>query len=229
MENKKEKNEFLDIKDPRASLESLRITKEAQKPKIVRVEQSSLLERARLFLPQIAEANSKLANQPKDKINIENVDNSQNGIIKMDLGLGVFDCVDPESSNSNPILPKKNDILETQKNLDLNIMLNPSELPDDYTKPLIQMLSTDESTDTSSSDTDLDTDLDSNSSNSDSSTDSSSDTSSDSENDSNSSSSDDDDDESMDIENKKNLNTKDIIMKDANMNESDNEDVKMEN
>lgn len=42
-----------------------------------------MLERARLFLPQIAEANSKLANQPKDKINIENIDDNQNGIIKM--------------------------------------------------------------------------------------------------------------------------------------------------
>jgi len=41
MENKKEKNEFLDVKDPRTTLESLRITKDAQKPKIVRVEQSS--------------------------------------------------------------------------------------------------------------------------------------------------------------------------------------------
>jgi len=99
------------------------------------------LERTRLFLPQIAEANLKLAKQPKDKINIENIDENQSGIIKMDLGLGVFDCIDNESTNKNPILPKKKDILDAQKDMNFNILLNPTELPEDYTKPLIQMLS----------------------------------------------------------------------------------------
>ncbi|ORX47927.1 hypothetical protein BCR36DRAFT_371569 [Piromyces finnis] len=164
MENT-EKNEFLDVKDPRATLESLRITKEAQKPKIVRIEQSSLLERARLFLPQLAEANSKLASQPKDKINIENIDGNQSGIIKMDLGLGVFDCIDTSSSSNKPVLPNRKDIIDA-KDMDLNIMLNPTELPDDYTKPLIQMLSNSDD-ESSESDSESDSDSDSDSDNSD--------------------------------------------------------------
>ncbi|KAG4088534.1 hypothetical protein H8356DRAFT_1724283 [Neocallimastix lanati (nom. inval.)] len=214
MGNKKGKKEFLDVKDPRTSLDSLRITKEAQKPKIVRMEQSSLLERARLFLPQIAEANSKLANQPRDKINIENIDSNQPGVIKMDLGLGVFDCVDTTSSNDGPIIPNREDLLSNQT-MNLNIMLNPSELPDDYTKPLIEMLA--ESTDSSDTDNDSESDSDSDSDNSD--TDSESNTESDSEN-SNS--------ETMNVENDKKTNkNKDVVMEDVDS--EDEEDTKMKN
>ncbi|OUM67075.1 hypothetical protein PIROE2DRAFT_5563, partial [Piromyces sp. E2] len=124
------------------------------------------LERARLFLPQIAEANSKLAIQPKDKINIENIDNNQNGIIKMDLGLGVFDCIDPNSSNNDSILPNRKDILDAQ-DMHLNIMLSPNELPDDYSKPLIQMLSNSDESSESDSESESDTSSDSDSNNSD--------------------------------------------------------------
>ncbi|KAI9500131.1 hypothetical protein BX070DRAFT_230866 [Coemansia spiralis] len=55
---------------------------------------SALLSRLQAFLPQIAEANSKLkddiANDP-NKLDIENVSDSEEQYIEMDLGLGVFD------------------------------------------------------------------------------------------------------------------------------------------
>eukprot|EP00833_Pecoramyces_ruminatium_P012612 jgi/Orpsp1_1/1186644/evm.model.d7180000052199.1 len=220
MSNKKGKKEFLDIKDPRTSIESLRITKEAQKPKIVRMEQSSLLERARLFLPQIAEANSKLASLPKEKINIENIDSNQSGVIKMDLGLGVFNLLDnnTKSLDDELIIPnKENDLL--QPKLGLNIMLNPSDLPDDYSKPLIEMLAeSDESTD-SEDDNDLSSDSD-NDSNSDDSIENDDDFDSEDNNSNNNKN------ESMEIENHKKFSkNKDIVMEDIN----NDEDINMEN
>jgi len=75
--------------------------------------------------------------------------------------LGVFDCIDPNSAATDgPIIPNKKDILNEQQD-QFNIILNPSELPDDYTKPLIQMLSN--NSDDESSDSDSDSDSDSNS------------------------------------------------------------------
>jgi len=208
----KGKKEFLDIKDPRTSIESLRITEEAKKPKIVRMEQSSLLERARLFLPQIAEANMKLATLPKEKINIENIDSNQPGVIKMDLGLGVFNLLDDtKSSNDELIIPKK-DVL-AQPNSDINIIFNQSELPDDYTKPLIEMLDeSDESTDSEDDDSSSDTDDESNIDD-----DTSSSTDSNSEDETS-------DNENMKIEDDKKINNSDIVMEDTNI----NEDIKMD-
>ncbi|KAJ1732833.1 hypothetical protein LPJ72_003202 [Coemansia sp. Benny D160-2] len=68
---------------------------------------SALLSRLQSFLPQIAEANKKLKDdmaEDPSKVDIENVDDSANQYIEMDLGLGVFDMKPKKKSNPEDIV-----------------------------------------------------------------------------------------------------------------------------
>lgn len=134
--------------------------------------------------------------------------------------MGVFNLLDnnTKSLDDELIIPnKENDLL--QPKLGLNIMLNPSDLPDDYSKPLIEMLAeSDESTD-SEDDNDLSSDSD-NDSNSDDSIENDDDFDSEDNNSNNNKN------ESMEIENHKKFSkNKDIVMEDIN----NDEDINMEN
>ncbi|XP_043823367.1 NOP protein chaperone 1 [Dromiciops gliroides] len=72
--------------------------------KTVRVERSSVLERVKNFLPHIEQANRKLreemASGPPDLFNIENVDDSLEKVIEMDVAVVEVSSSDSEELSS---------------------------------------------------------------------------------------------------------------------------------
>lgn len=78
-------------------------------PKIEKVEKSKVLERAAAFLPQLASSNRKLSSLPAEEINIEALKGTEERIIEMKLGLGIFEerRQSEEDENRIAVLPSE--------------------------------------------------------------------------------------------------------------------------
>ncbi|XP_023360202.2 uncharacterized protein C12orf45 homolog [Sarcophilus harrisii] len=96
--------------------------------KTVRIERSSVLERVKNFLPHIEQANKKLkeemASGPPDLFNIENVDDSLEKIIEMDVAV-----VEVSSSDSEGLSSEESSESEDESSLTREVTVENMRLP----------------------------------------------------------------------------------------------------
>ncbi|KAJ2496468.1 hypothetical protein GGH96_005820 [Coemansia sp. RSA 1972] len=135
---------------------------------------SDLLSRLHAFLPQIAEANTKLAvdiSEDPSKLDIENVGADESQYIEMDLGLGVFDMKSKDDSKSaegiiigareNASSDDSDDETECPRS---RVIIDPSSIANQQKpKPHIEMLADESSSSDSNSDSSMDSSSDSDS------------------------------------------------------------------
>ncbi|KAJ2590649.1 hypothetical protein IWW49_001917 [Coemansia sp. RSA 1797] len=135
---------------------------------------SDLLSRLHAFLPQIAEANTKLAadiSEDPSKLDIENVGAEESQYIEMDLGLGVFDMKSKDDSKSaegiiigargSASSDESDDETECPRS---RVIIDPSSIANrQKPKPHIEMLADESSSSDSDSDSSMDSSSDSDS------------------------------------------------------------------